>query len=107
MAVAISSRQPIRGVTAVAERPDGVRVSFRPYPTPIFDRSGNFVGAVNVLEDVTDELRAEHFMAQASRCRRLALGVNDDVTIDTLNQMADEYEAKAEALRAALRARRG
>src|SRR5690349_13366056 len=37
MAVAINTQRPIRGVTAVAERPDGTRVNFRPYPTPIFD----------------------------------------------------------------------
>ncbi|ASW04726.1 PAS domain-containing protein [Rhizobium sp. 11515TR] len=44
MAEAINTRRPIRGVTAVAERPDGTRVTFRPYPTPIFDRDGKFAG---------------------------------------------------------------
>src|SRR5689334_537795 len=72
MAVAINTRRPIRGVTAVAERPDGTRVTFRPYPTPVFDRDGRFAGAVNLLEDVTDEVRAGDFLAQARRCRRLA-----------------------------------
>ncbi|MDX3807932.1 hypothetical protein ACXIUS_15015 [Bosea thiooxidans] len=37
MAVAIKRRQPIRGLTAVAERPDGRRVHFAPFPTPIFN----------------------------------------------------------------------
>jgi PAS domain S-box-containing protein len=99
MAVAINTQRPIRGVTAVAERPDGTRVNFRPYPTPILDAEGRFVGAVNLLEDVTDEVRADDLMAQARRCRRLADGILDSQAADTLNRMADEYEAKAQALR--------
>lgn len=103
MAVAINTQRPIRGVTAVAERPDGTRVTFRPWPTPIFGADGEFLGAVNVLEDVTDEIRAEDFLAQARRCRRLANSVDDVQASETLGRMAEEYEAKAEALRAAMR----
>jgi two-component sensor histidine kinase len=44
---------------AVAERPDGTRVPFIPYPTPIHDESGKLVGAVNMLVDITDRKRAE------------------------------------------------
>jgi len=99
MAVAINTRRPVRGVTAVAERPDGTRVHFRPYPTPILDAEGRFLGAVNLLEDVTDEVRADDLMAQARRCRRLANGVIDERAVETLNRMAEEYEAKARALR--------
>jgi PAS domain S-box-containing protein len=98
MAVSINTRRPIRGVTAVAERPDGTRVNFRPHPTPIFDREGNFAGAVNMLEDVTDEVRAADFLAQARRCRRLANGVYDELAAQTLNRMAGDYEAKAREL---------
>jgi PAS domain S-box-containing protein len=101
MAVAINTRRPVRGVTAVAERPDGTRVIFRPYPTPIFDKDGLFSGAVNLLEDVTDEVRADDLRAQARRCRRLANSVADDMACDTLNRMADEYETNAAELRRA------
>ena len=34
MAVALRERRPVRGVEAIAERPDGSRVPFIPYPTP-------------------------------------------------------------------------
>ncbi|WP_372441290.1 PAS domain-containing protein [Microvirga arvi] len=51
MAVAIHEDRRIRDVTAVAERPDGTRVHFRPFPTPLHDANGNLVGAVNVLID--------------------------------------------------------
>jgi PAS domain S-box-containing protein len=98
MAVAITTQKPIRGVTAVAERPDGTRVVFRPYPTPIVNKAGEFAGAVNLLEEVTDEVRANGFIAQARRCRRLADGVNDMLAAKTLKEMADEYDAKAAAI---------
>jgi PAS domain-containing protein len=49
MAVAIREDRRIRGVTAVAERPDGTRIHFRPFPTPLHDANDNLVGAVNVL----------------------------------------------------------
>ena len=34
MAIALKEGRPVRGVAAVAERPDGTRVPFLPYPTP-------------------------------------------------------------------------
>ena len=49
LALAIRQRRPIRGASAVAERPDGTRVAFKAYPTPIFGRDGKLVGAANVL----------------------------------------------------------
>ena len=98
MAVAINTQRPIRGVTAVAERPDGTRVNFRPWPTPIFGADGKFKGAINILEDVTDEVRAQEFRAQARRCRRLANDVDDVRAAETLARLAEEYEAKADAL---------
>lgn len=98
MAVAIREKREIRGRQAVAERPDGSRVTFRPYPTPILDGRGELVGAVNMLIDVTDLKQVEHLRSQAIRCRRLAASVNDEQTVDTLTRMAGEYEEQAQAL---------
>ena len=47
MAVAIREDREVRGERAVAERPDGGRVPFMPYPTPLRDEAGRVVGAVN------------------------------------------------------------
>src|SRR4051812_36089215 len=52
MAIALKENRPIRGVQAIAERPDGSRVRFVPHPTPLRDASGAVVGAVNMLLDV-------------------------------------------------------
>jgi PAS domain S-box-containing protein len=60
MAVAIREGREIRGVEAIAERPDGTRVPFIPFPTPLRDENGAMVGAVNMLVDITDRKRAEN-----------------------------------------------
>jgi PAS domain-containing protein len=98
MADAIHSRRPIRGVTAVAERPDGVRVAFMPLPTPLFDAHGALAGAVNMLIDVTEYRQLAELRSEADRCRRLARGLMDEATIQTLNRMAEEYDAKVQDL---------
>ncbi|MCK3854103.1 PAS domain S-box protein [Pseudomonas sp. W2Jun17] len=59
MAVALKENRAIRGVEAVAERPDGTRVSFTPYPTPLHDADGNLIGAINMLVDITERKQAE------------------------------------------------
>jgi len=53
MARALNEDRPIRGGEAIAERPDGTRVPFMAYPTPLHDGSGRLVGAVNMLVDLT------------------------------------------------------
>jgi PAS domain S-box-containing protein len=59
MAVALKEGRAVRGVEAVAERPDGTRVPFIPHPTPIRDDSGKIVGAINMLVDVSERRQAE------------------------------------------------
>jgi hypothetical protein len=52
MAVAIHTRQAVRGVMAVAERPNGTRISFLPFPRPAVGDHGEMMGAVNMLVDI-------------------------------------------------------
>jgi PAS domain S-box-containing protein len=59
MAMALKEGRPIRGYEAIAERPDGTRVNFLPYPTPLWDTHGKLAGAVNMLVDITERKRAE------------------------------------------------
>jgi PAS domain S-box-containing protein len=54
MAIAIGSKQAVRGITAVAERPDGTRINFLPFPTPVIGEAGELVGAVNMLINITE-----------------------------------------------------
>jgi PAS domain S-box-containing protein len=64
MAVTLKEGHPVRGVEAIAERPDGTRVPFLPYPTPLRDATGQLVGAINLLMDLTERRRAEVESAQ-------------------------------------------
>ena len=41
MALTLKHKRPIRGMEAIAERPDGTRVPFIPYPTPLLDAAGD------------------------------------------------------------------
>ncbi|HEV2511205.1 putative bifunctional diguanylate cyclase/phosphodiesterase [Bosea sp. (in: a-proteobacteria)] len=53
LAVALREGRAVRGIEALAERPDGSRVRFMPLPTPLYDAQGKLTGAVNVLVDVS------------------------------------------------------
>ena len=107
MAVAIQEKRAVRGVNAVAERPDGTRVTFIPFPTPLLDAHGALVGAVNMLIDVTEVRQIEELRREAERCRWLSTNVADPATKATLLAMASDYQAKATQLEAQLLARPG
>jgi PAS domain S-box-containing protein len=73
MALALREKRPIRGMEAVAERPDGTRVPFIPYPSPLFDASGALVGAVNTLVDITERYETEQRIRESeARYRGIA-----------------------------------
>jgi PAS domain S-box-containing protein len=59
MAIALKEGRAIRNTEAVAERPDGTRVPFIPFPTPLRDASGKVVGAINMLVDISERRQAE------------------------------------------------
>jgi PAS domain S-box-containing protein len=97
MAEAIKEKRPIRGSIAIALRPDGSRIAFRPYPTPLFDGEGNFTGAINMLIDVSDE-QAKALGAQAEKCRRLAGATYNREMAQILDNMAKGFERSAREL---------
>jgi PAS domain S-box-containing protein len=59
MALALKEDRPIRGKEAIAERPDGTRIPFIPFPTPLHDGDGSLIGAINMLVDVSERKQAE------------------------------------------------
>jgi PAS domain S-box-containing protein len=65
MAVALKEMRPVLGCEAIAERPDGKRRIFTPYPTPLFDEEGRLTGAVNMLIDITDRKCAEDILRES------------------------------------------
>lgn len=98
MAQAIRQKREIRGEVAIAMRPDGSRVAFSPYPTPLFDEQGILTGAVNMLVDISAE-QVSALSEQAKRCRRLSRATHDKTAAEMLKQMADAYDGTAATLR--------
>jgi PAS domain S-box-containing protein len=78
MAIALRENRPVRGYEAIAERPDGSRVSFVPYPTPLRDADGKLVGGVNVLIDVTERRQAEETLRGTAEALRTSNAVKDE-----------------------------
>jgi PAS domain S-box-containing protein len=65
MAVALRDGHSVRGQEIVVERPSGGKVCVLPHPVPLRDASGELVGAVNMLVDITDRKRAEEDLREA------------------------------------------
>lgn len=86
MAIALREDRTVRGYEAIAERPDGTRVSFVPCPTPLHDEAGRMMGAVNVLVDVTERRKAE----DALRATAQALAASNTVKDEFLGLISHE-----------------
>jgi PAS domain S-box-containing protein len=83
-ALALKEKRPIRGMEAIAERPDGTRVPFIAYPSPLFNASGTLIGAVNTLVDITERYQAEQRIRESeARYRDIAAIVesSDDAVL--------------------------
>src|SRR5687768_7897794 len=78
MAIALKEGRAVRGFTAIAERPDGSRVDFQPYPTPLYDRDRRLIGAVNVLVDVTERRRVEDELRSTAEALAQSNNVKDE-----------------------------
>lgn len=59
MAVALRGGDVPSGIECQAERPDGSRFWFTPYPAVLRDAEGRIVGGINLLADITDRKAAE------------------------------------------------
>ncbi|QKK20447.1 sensor histidine kinase [Rhizobium indicum] len=59
MAITLKENRPVRGVEAMAQRPDGSMFPFLPFPTPMRNDDGELTGAVNMLVDISDRKLAE------------------------------------------------
>jgi PAS domain S-box-containing protein len=95
MALALEQGKPVRGVEAVAERPDGSRVPFIPYPTPMHDASGKLVGAVNMLIDIAERKQVEY---SALLLAAVVESSDDAIVSKDLNGIVASWNQGAERL---------
>lgn len=100
MALALKEKRAIRGMEAVAERPDGSRVPFIPYPTPLFDASGELVGAINMLVDISDRKSVEQSLAR--RREEAAALYQFTSRLYRAETLDDIYQAALDAIRQSL-----
>jgi PAS domain S-box-containing protein len=92
MAIALKEGREVRGVEAIAERPDGTRLRFLPCPTPLRDPSGRLVGAINLLMDVTQHHDAE---LESARLAAIVVSSDDAIISKTIDGRITSWNAAA------------
>jgi PAS domain S-box-containing protein len=95
MAIAIKEKRTVRGMEAIAERPDGTRVPFEPYPTPLFNASGALIGAVNMLIDISDRKHAEEVKQRLSSIVQFS---DDAIISKNLKGIIESWNTGAERI---------
>jgi PAS domain S-box-containing protein len=95
MALALREGRPNRGMEAVAERPDGTRIPFLPYPVPLRDGSGELIGALNTLVDLSELKRGEE---TALRLASVVESSHDAIVSKDRNGIITSWNRSAERL---------
>ncbi|MGH7012151.1 MAG: PAS domain S-box protein, partial [Caulobacteraceae bacterium] len=95
MAVALKEDRPVLGAEAIAERPDGSRLIFSPFPNTIRDANGKVVGAINLLVDITERKLAED---DAGRLAAIVSSSDDAIVSKTLEGVVTSWNDAAERI---------
>ncbi len=95
MAQTLRQGKAVEAGELMAERPDGSRVFFVPYPKPLFDEQGRLTGAVNVLEDVSEGRNAA---LESAHLAAIVSSSDDAIVSKTLDGTIQSWNAGAERI---------
>lgn len=95
MAIALKENRPVLGEQAIAERPDGTRRWFQPYPVPLRDADGSVVGGINLLMDITERKLSEVKLAQLAA---IVDSSDDAIVSKTLDGIIVSWNRAAETM---------
>ncbi len=86
MAIALRGGDVPVGAECIAERPDGTRFWFTPYPVILRDANGQIIGGMNLLVDITDRRNARIEAIETVRQLRL---ITDNMDVGVTRCTAD------------------
>jgi PAS domain S-box-containing protein len=96
MAVCLKEQRAVYGEEILVVRPDGSLRNVAPHPQPLFDESGNMIGAINMLIDVTDIKRTENALRESEKkYRELAASLEKKVEEKTQDLKLKNEELKS------------
>jgi len=95
MAVTLREEREVRGSEAIAERLDGSRVTFLPFPVLLRDRRGKITGALNLLLDISEQKRDED---TAQRLAAIVESSDDAIVSKDLSGIVRSWNKGAERI---------
>ena len=78
MAIALKEGRAIMGEEIIIERKDGSRSFVRVYPQPEFGLSGEIIGAINMIIDITEQVLANNQLVEAKNIAEQARQIAED-----------------------------
>jgi PAS domain S-box-containing protein len=92
LAVCIKELRPIGGHEIIVERPDGARIPVLNFVTPIMNRKGSVVGAINMMADVSAQRKSD---IQAGQLAAIVTGSDDAILSITLDGIVTTWNPAA------------